>query len=63
MRWWQNNDEMQIHPSQDGAVLHQLVYSLVFVIAGGYLLVVYNSWHTNLAENGLFRSAVNMGNA
>ena len=57
-----SNDEMQIHPSQDGSGF--TTTNTVGFTVGGYRASSSNSaWTTHLATNGFFRSAVNMGNA
>tara|TARA_R110002012_G_scaffold18993_4_gene69088 strand:+ start:2058 stop:5003 length:2946 start_codon:yes stop_codon:yes gene_type:complete len=57
-----NNDEMQIHPSQDGSSF--TTTNTVGFTAGGYRASGSNSaYHSDLGTNGFFRSAVNVGNA
>ena len=57
-----NNDEMQIHPSQDGSSF--TTTNTDGFTSGGYRASgSNNAWNSNLGTNGFFRSAVNIGNA
>ena len=57
-----SNDEMQMHPSQDGSSF--TTTNTVGFTSGGYRASSSNNaWNTDLGTNGFFRSAVNVGNA